>query len=222
MSAALNTLRASAIECSGISCDVSRREQVQLLLEHALERYGRVDVWVNNAGTPPPYGPSASVRVADFLATIDTNVVGSYYGSVTALRYFLPQHAGKLINILGRGDDGAAVPLQAGYAASKAWLRSFTRSLAREYKKSGVGVFAFNPGMMSTDFLTRLEVVEGYERRLRVMPTIIRMWSNPPEVPATRMVWLASSATDGRTGIELHQMGRLALLTGATPRDGGV
>ena len=44
--------------------------------------------------------------------------------------------------------------MQNGYASSKSWMRTFTLSLAKEYAKSGVGVFAFNPGMMSTDFLT--------------------------------------------------------------------
>jgi NAD(P)-dependent dehydrogenase (short-subunit alcohol dehydrogenase family) len=120
-----------------------------------------------------------------------------------------------LINILGRGDKGGAVPMQNGYASSKAWMRTFTLSLAKEYAGSGVGVFAFNPGMMSTEFLTRVEAVAGYEDKLKVMPTIIRMWSNPPTVPAQRAVWLASSATDGKTGLEVHEFGRLAFLAGA-------
>jgi glucose 1-dehydrogenase len=107
------------------------------------------------------------------------------------------------------------VDMQNGYAASKAWERSFTLSLAKEYKDSGVGIFAINPGMMTTDFLTDLQAVSGYEKRLTVMPTIIRMWAAPPEAPARKVVWLASSATDGRTGLSLSEMGPGKMLAGA-------
>jgi glucose 1-dehydrogenase len=200
---------------TGLACDVADMAQVQALAQHATATFGGFDVWINNAGYSPPYGPTAHVQSDAFMRVVQTNIVGVYNGSITAMRYFLPRRAGKLINILGRGDEGDVVPLQNGYASSKAWVRSFTRTLAKEYKDSGVGVYAFNPGMMSTDFLTKLEAVRGYTSRLRVMPTIIRMWATPPEIPAQRAVWLASSATDGRTGLEIHEMNRRQMLTGA-------
>jgi hypothetical protein len=61
-----------------------------------------------------------------------------------------------------------------------------------------VGIYALNPGMMSTDFLTHLQAVSGYEKGLNALQTVIRMWATPPEVPAQRVIWLASSATDGK------------------------
>ena len=128
---------------------------------------------------------------------MQTNIIGTYNGSLVALRTFLPEGRGKLINILGRGSDGKPVDMQNGYAASKAWERSFTLSLAKEYKDTGVGIYAINPGMMSTEFLTDLQAVSGYEKRLNAMPTIIRMWATPPEAPARKVVWLAR-AGDGR------------------------
>lgn len=212
---AVAELSAAGAQVSGIACDVSDRGQVEGLLAHALAAYGRVDVWFNNAGYPAPYGPTVAVPSEDFLQTIQTNVVGTYNGSIVAMCYFLARRAGKLINILGRGDTGGAVPMQSGYASSKSWVRTFTLSLAKEYAQSGVGIYAFNPGMMSTEFLTRVEAVAGYEGKLKVMPTIIRMWSNPPEVPARRAVWLASTATDGKTGLEIHEVGRGQFLLGA-------
>lgn len=87
--------------------------------------------------------------------------------------------------------------------------------LAQEYKGAGVGIYAINPGMMTTDFLTDLQAVCGCEGRLKVMPTIIRMWARPPEAPAQKVVWLASSATDGKTGLVLSQMGPAQMLGGA-------
>ena len=101
-------------------------------------------------------------------------------GALVALRTFLPAGRGKLINILGRGADGRSVPLQNGYAASKAWGSSFTKALADEYRDSGVGIYALNPGMMRTDFLTNSQAVSGYEKGLKALPTVIRMWATPP------------------------------------------
>ncbi len=77
---------------------------------------------------------------------------------------------------------------------------SFTMSLAAETDKTSIGVYAFNPGMMLTELLTDVEVVIGSENRLKVFPTVIRLFARPPEVAAERAAWIASSATDGKTG----------------------
>lgn len=213
--AAVNDLRAAGHEACGIACDVGDLAQVEALADFAAQAYGRFDVWVNNAGYAPPYGPTMHIAPAAFMRAVDTNMVGTYHGSLVALRAFLPQGRGKLINILGRGSDGRPAALQNGYAASKAWARSFTLGLAAEYRDTGVGIFGFNPGMMRTDLLTDLQAVSGYEGRLKVMPTIIRMWATEPEAPARKVVWLASAATDGKTGLVLSQMGPIQMLGGA-------
>ncbi len=213
--AAVDGLRSAGHEASGIACDVSDLAQVEALADFAMRTYGQFDAWVNNAGYAPPYGPTMHLAPAAFMRAVGTNIIGTYHGSLVALRAFLPAGRGKLINILGRGADGRPAPLQNGYAASKAWERSFTLGLAREYREAGVGIFGFNPGMMRTDFLTDLQAVSGYEGRLKVMPTIIRMWASEPEGPAQRVVWLASPATDGKTGLILNYMGPAQMLGGA-------
>jgi short-subunit dehydrogenase len=63
------------------------------------------------------------------------------------MQRFIPQESGKLINLIGRGAD-KPVPFQNAYASSKMWVRSFSKSLAQEYKSSGVGVYIFNPGLV--------------------------------------------------------------------------
>lgn len=212
--AAVAGLRSAGYEVSGFPCDVSDLAQVEALADFATRAYGRFDVWVNNAGYAPPYGPTMHLAPSAFMRAVQTNILGTYHGSLVALRAFLPGGRGKLINILGRGADGRPAPLQNGYAASKAWERSFTLGLAREYRDTGVGIFGFNPGMMRTDFLTDLQAVSGYEGRLKVMPTVIRMWASEPEGPARRVVWLASNATDGKTGLMLDYMGPAQMLGG--------
>jgi NAD(P)-dependent dehydrogenase (short-subunit alcohol dehydrogenase family) len=181
---AVAELRAAGREASGTVCDASDLAQVEALAEFAVRTYGPFDVWINNAGYAPPYGPTAHVPREAFMRAVQTNIFGTYHGAMVALRTFLPLGRGKLINILGRGSDGKPVEMQNGYASTKAWERSFTQALAKEYRNTGVGIFAINPGMMSTEFLTDLTAVSGFEERLNALPTVIRMWATPPEVPA--------------------------------------
>lgn len=213
LDAALETLRAAGYTASGFACDAGDLEQVRALAQHTLATYGALDIWVNNAGIAGPYGPTADVPVELYERVVRTNILGTYYGSIVALDQFLAQGHGKLINLLGRGDD-RPVKFQNAYAPSKAWVMSFTKALAQEYKGSGVGIFAFNPGLVDTELLRQLEAIEGYEKKLNPLRTVIRLWANPPNVPAERALWLASPATDGRTGLVVNVLGLPQIVAG--------
>ncbi len=211
---AVQNLRQNGSAAAGQACDVADPAQVQALASLAVDRFGRLDIWVNNAGISAPYGPTVSLPPERFTQVVQTNILGVYHGSRAALQRFLPQHAGKLINLLGRGAEGP-VPFQNAYAASKAWVRSFSKALAKEYQDSGVGVYMFNPGLVRTDLLTDVEAVQGYGQRMAPLNTVIRMWGNLPEVPARKAVWLASPATDGKTGLEVNILTPRRFVTGA-------
>jgi len=211
---ALTLLRTGGSRIDGLAVDVAEPEQVRRLGALALERFGGLDIWVNNAGLSAPYGATMHVDPQDFLTVVQTNILGTYWGSREAMRAFLPRGSGKLINVLGRGSNGP-VAYQNAYAASKAWMRSFTLSLAKEYRQSGIGVFGFLPGMVRTDMLIRPTAIAGFEDRLGVMETIVRMWAQDAEIPAQRAVWLASSATDGQTGRIVRAAGMGWMLRGA-------
>ena len=194
-------LRSRGGEAAAYVCDVSAPDQVEALSRFAIQTYGHFDIWVNNAGIPGPYGGTLDIAPEDFLRVLQTNIYGTYYGTITAMRHFLPRRSGKLINILGAGDKGP-VANQNPYASSKSWIRVFTLALAKEYKDSGVGVYALQPGLMDTDLLKEVTTFAGHEQRLKnVMPILIRVLGRPPEVPARKVVWLASPATDGKTGL---------------------
>jgi NAD(P)-dependent dehydrogenase (short-subunit alcohol dehydrogenase family) len=213
--AALAELRAAGARAAGIACDVGDQKQVEALGAFAAGTFGQINVWVNNAGLSAPYGPTVAIPTADFVRVINTNIAGTYYGSKVALRYMLPRHAGKLINLLGRGDDEQkGVKFQNAYSASKTWVHSFTLALAQEYAGSGVDIFAFNPGLVDTDMLRHVSAIRGYEARLKPLEAVIRLWGNPPDVPARMAVWLASSASDGKSGTEMRLLGPRRLLGG--------
>lgn len=213
--AAVRELTGKGLTAAGMACDVSQLEQVEALGEFAARQFGGFDVWINNAGLTPAYGPAMHISPSAFLRTVNTNITGTYHGALVAMREFLPQARGKLINVLGRGADGRKSEMQTAYASSKAWMRAFTLNLAADYKDTGVGVYGINPGMMTTEMLTDVEVVSGYEKRLQIMPAILRMWAKPPDVPAEKAVWLASPATDGKTGLIVSQMGLVGMAGGA-------
>jgi len=211
---AVQLILAKGGQACGMSVDVSNLEQVQELSRLAVARFGGLDIWVNNAGTAGPYGPTLGFDPQDFTQVVQTNVLGVYHGSRAALQYFVKQRSGKLINILGHGYN-RPVPWQNAYGSSKAWVRSFTKALAEETKEYHVGVFAFNPGMVLTELLTDVDVIEGSENRLKSFPTVVRMWAKPADIPAQKAVWIASSATDGKTGLLVSLFSPWAALQGA-------
>jgi glucose 1-dehydrogenase len=198
---------------SGLATDVGDPAQIDALAAHAIRTFGQLDIWINNAAVSSAYGPTIHIPADNFLRTIQTNIFGVYHGSVTAMRHFLAQGHGKLINITGRGARKPG-PYQNAYASSKAWVRNFTLALAAEYRDSGVGVFVFNPGLMDTALLRKSEAIDGYENRLNPLKTVIRLWAKDPSVAAAKALWLASSATDGSTGKEIRTMSSATLLAG--------
>jgi NAD(P)-dependent dehydrogenase (short-subunit alcohol dehydrogenase family) len=210
----VDVLTSKGWRAAGFPCDVGDLDSVRSLAANAVNTFGKIDIWVNNAGVSGIYGPTADNPVERVERVIRTNILGTYYGSITALEYFLPQRSGKLINLLGRGDD-KPVPMQNAYASSKAWIRSFTLALAQEYKDSGIGVFAFNPGLVDTDMLRKLESAPGYEAKLKPLSTVIQLWANDPDVPAEKALWLASPATDGKTGLAVSVLTRTLVIGGA-------
>ena len=211
----VDQFKSAGMQAAGMAVDVGELAQVQALSEFALKTFGKIDIWINNAGITGPYGPTAELQPGVFAGVVQTNIMGTYYGSVIALGVFKKQGGGKLINMLGMGYNKPA-PWQNVYGSSKVWIRHFTKALAEEYKiNPAIGIYALNPGMVLTDLLTHFEVISGSESRLKVFPTIVRMWAKPGAVPARKAVWLASSATDGKTGVEGNVFSQWVMLSGA-------
>lgn len=207
------SLRAAGHRADGICCDVGDIQQVYALADVARITFDKIDIWVNNAGVAGVYGPTLKIPHEHFRQVVQTNIIGTYNGSVVAMEYFCAQKRGKLINMIGRGDH-KPVPFQNAYGPSKVWVRNFTLALAAEYRKSGVSIFAFNPGLVITDLLTDVDVAPGFENQLRGLDRVIRLWGEPPTVAARKALWIASSATDGRTGKIISVLTPTRIVTG--------
>ncbi len=207
-------LHSQGFEATAFQCDVSDPKQVEALASFALNTHANFDIWVNNAGTAGPYGRTLDLSPDQFLSVMRTNINGVYYGSMVAMRHFLQRNSGKLVNILGAGSKKPA-PNQNAYGSSKAWIRVFTLALAEEYRTTGVGVFALQPGLMETELLTDIITFSNNEKRLHnFMPFLIRAAGKKPEVAARKALWLVSAATDGKTGLDISVSPRYSFLFG--------
>ena len=142
---------------SGIACDVSREEDLEALLAHALERHGRVDIWVNNAGVSAGYRPLDELSAAQARSVVDINLTGTVLACRLVLAHYRSNGGGQVINLTGRGYKGDATPYTAVYAATKTAIASLTRSLAAENRDVGISVNAVVPGMVETDFYVDIE-----------------------------------------------------------------
>ena len=126
---AVETLRKLGV-VEGISCDVSIPEQVYALARFAVEKFGELDIWVNNAGYTTAAGGVIDFPPEEALATLKTNCLGTLNGTQAALAVMLPRRQGTLVNIYGRGSDLRPASPSGLYGATKAWITSFTRTLA--------------------------------------------------------------------------------------------
>lgn len=139
---------------AGHVCDVTCFEQVQALWEAAHARWGKVDVWINNAGMSTPAVDWWEQPAERIRTVVETNVVGAFYGSTVALRGMRAQGFGSLYNMEGLGSDGYQVRGLALYGSTKAALRYLDRALAIETRGTPVRVGALNPGMVATELIT--------------------------------------------------------------------
>ncbi|HEX9029179.1 MAG TPA: SDR family NAD(P)-dependent oxidoreductase [Anaerolineales bacterium] len=189
----------------GLACDVSVPEQVYALGRFAVRQLGTIDIWINNAGYTPPAGGVIDFPPDEALATFKTNCLGVLNGTQTAFYYMLPRRTGTLVNIYGRGSDLRPSAASGLYAATKAWVAEFTRTLAQEHKGSGVQFVAFSPGMMLTDMLDiKLVVGERVQATMRQMPMVLKALGVPPAVPAAELVKLL--AADRKEFVEYRWM----------------
>lgn len=135
-----------------VVADVGDAEQVQRVAEAAVNEFGRIDTWVNNAGVSI-YGRLDEISEEDARRLFDTNFWGVVHGSLAALPY-LKQQGGALINIGSELSD-AVVPLQGMYAASKHAVEGFTEALRVELQqvdKAPVAVTLIQPTSVNTPY----------------------------------------------------------------------
>ncbi|WP_428979458.1 SDR family NAD(P)-dependent oxidoreductase [Cupriavidus oxalaticus] len=200
----VDELRQLGAEADFVAADVSREEDVHLLVAHAVARFGRLDIAVNSAGTEGTPGPVVDQTVESYSATFDANVLGTLLCMKHELRVMQAQRHGALINLSSTmGSRGN--PQNPIYVASKHAIEGLTKSAALEASKFNVRVNAVAPGPIETDMLER--IAGGAEKIAAVAATIPAGRIGTPDEVADAITFLASGKARYITGQILHVNG---------------
>ncbi|MEH7121556.1 SDR family oxidoreductase [Neobacillus vireti] len=140
---------------SMFSMDVTKQADVQQVVENVLEKYGRIDVWINNAGAFMAIGPTWEVKPEDWINDVSTNLFGTFHCVQAVVPVMLNQGFGRIINLVGGGTIGA-FKYGNGYGTSKTAIARLTENLVEELAETPVKVFALDPGLNDTD-MTRYQ-----------------------------------------------------------------
>ena len=182
--------------------DVSNLHSVEQVVDATLQRLGRIDVLVNNAGIYGPMGPSEEVNWAQWTRTIEINLFGSILMCRAVLPTMKARNAGKIIQLSGGGAT-SPMPRISAYAVSKAAIVRFAETLAEEVREFNIDVNAIAPGALNTRMLDEV-LVAGPEKVGQVFfdRSIKQKESGGTgfDQGANVAVFLASDASNGITG----------------------
>jgi gluconate 5-dehydrogenase len=182
---------------AGKTCDVSKPDQVQTIVDEAVARFGSVDILVNNAGISWGAMPE-DMSLEQWQKVIDVNLTGCFLFAQAAGKQMLKQGSGSIINIASIAGITSSPngPFYAGYAASKAGLIGLTRELAASWGRKGIRVNAIAPGFFHSRLADSvIDIYEGSIQENNVIPRV----GEEGELKGVA-VFLASDASSYITG----------------------
>ncbi|MFJ9390834.1 SDR family NAD(P)-dependent oxidoreductase [Nocardioides sp. NPDC101246] len=190
VAAAVRALGAEALVLPG---DVTDPEHPDRLVAATLERFGRLDGAVNNAGVSPPPTPTVATSDELWSATLDVNLNGVFRCQRAELGVMVPAGHGAIVNVASYASTTVQVRGVSSYAAAKHAVLGLTRAAARDHAADGIRVNAVGPGHMRTAMIDRLMDPEG-ERRLSNRIPMGRI-SEPSEIAGVVAFLLSSDAS---------------------------
>lgn len=187
------------IETLVVHCDVTSPKEAQDMAKATVNKFGKIDVLVNNAGIAK-HIPAESVSVEDWLDVINTNLNGVFFCAQAVGQVMIQQKFGNIINISSMSGLIVNTPQpQASYNASKAGVIHLTKSLACEWAQYNIRVNTIAPGYMKTD-MTKSIFQKGGEWPERWMSLTPMKRPGTPEELDGIVLYLASEASTFTTG----------------------
>ncbi|MGV7241660.1 SDR family NAD(P)-dependent oxidoreductase [Caballeronia sp. M23-90] len=192
-----NELRSLGTEAEFVHADVRYEADVQRIVDLTVERFGRIDIAINSAGTEGPTGPMTEQTIEQYSAVFDTNVLGIMLSLKHQLRAMSLQKSGSIVNISSTmGSRGA--PNLSLYVASKHAVEGFTKAAALEGAAFNVRVNAVAPGPVDTEMLNRLTGNE--DRKTTFLSSVPLKRAGTPEEIADAILFVASGRSSFMTG----------------------
>jgi NAD(P)-dependent dehydrogenase (short-subunit alcohol dehydrogenase family) len=139
-----------------VPCDVRRQEDINNLVDQAAQRYGSVDIMVNNAGGSDRFALVHEMTDGAWLDALDFNLNAVFYGTRRALRYMLERNWGRIINISSVEGKQGNKPAVSHYITNKHAINGLTKAVATEYGTRGITCNAICPGAIETDTMREL------------------------------------------------------------------
>jgi dehydrogenase/reductase SDR family protein 4 len=205
---ALAEIEAHAEHVQGVAAHVGRHEDIERLVRVAEERFGDVNILVNNAGTNPYFGPIIESDDLAWDKTMEVNVKGPYVLSKLCARTMIANGGGSIINIASIAGLTAS-PMQGIYSVSKAALIMLTKVMARELGRQGVRVNCICPGLIKTRLSEALWSNPELEEATTALKALGRMGATEELVGAA--IYLASDASSFTTGAMLQVDGGMVI-----------
>lgn len=194
----------------GLCCDVSQRESLQALWAAAVARFGKVDVWINNAGNCHAALDLKDLAGEELAAVVQTNVLGTIFGAQVALQGMLEQGFGQIFNMEGWGSQGEWSAGMTVYAASKRAVSHFSKGLHKETRGGPVKVGTLSPGMVATDLLVS-SWTDGNADNWRKMKRLFLFVIDPPEIVCAYLA--RRVAANQRSNVRIVWMTPLRLIS---------
>jgi NAD(P)-dependent dehydrogenase (short-subunit alcohol dehydrogenase family) len=181
-----------------LKCDVTSRDDVEVMVMRTVAEFGKLDILVNNAGIIA-FKPFLELTDEDWDNTINVNLKGQFLCAQVAAREMTKNRWGRIINIasISSGGCGIAFPLVAHYTASKGGIIALTEALALELTPQGINVNAICPGAINTDMAKGVKESGQLEQLLLRIP---KSRLGQPEDIANLAVFLASEDSDYISG----------------------
>jgi len=192
------------------SCDSSVVSQIHAFRDAAVAKFGRIDIWVNNAGIEHPC-PTVEMTEEIFDSVVHTNFRGYFFGCQAAAQDMLKRKNGVIINV-GSVNAVTVVVGQAVYAGTKAAISQITKSMAREWGPDGIRVNCIGPGSIPTKINEAKYKIPGAEEAMCAKIPMGRRGQRS-EI-ADVALYLASDASSYITGQTIFVDGGLTLCHG--------
>lgn len=183
-------------EAIAVRCDISNEHDVANLLEETMQKFGQVDILVNNAAANLPNINVVDIPIEEWRNVINVNINGPYLCARAVLPPMIARKSGKIINISSIGGRKGARG-RGPYRASKAALINFTETLAAEVYEHGVNVNCICPGGVATEMM--LQITHGQSANSDLM--------HPDEI-ANVALFLASDESSAVTGAIIDAFGQ--------------
>ena len=197
LDAIVKNLQSDGAKALAVSVDVTKRVEVEALVQKAVDTYGRIDVLVNNAGIMP-IAPLSLLKVDEWDRMIDLNIKGVLYGIAAALPHMKQQKTGHIINTASVFGIKMFAPGGTVYCATKAAVRLLTEGLRIEVHGDGIRTTIISPGAVDSE----LKASTSDETSSKMVNQLFEAWAIPAESIARAIAY----AIEQPAGVDINEI----------------